>query len=120
MEKYDQDLTDQFNLCYGRMLKFIKLTADLRKKDIEIRRYKIDKRKREREEAIEYNKNLLEKRTEDKERDKEKWESENEQGQGGEPFNEEDWDKQWEENNTIKEVPEEIEDDLDLDCDFED
>lgn len=40
------------------MLRFLKLTVDLRKKDIEIRRYKIEKRKREREDAIEYNKNL--------------------------------------------------------------
>lgn len=48
MEKYEYEPTDNYNLCYGRLLKFIKLTADLRKKDIEIRRYKIEKRKKER------------------------------------------------------------------------
>jgi len=45
LEKFDQTKVDEYNLCYGRLLKWIKYTCQLRKHDIEIRRDKIEKRK---------------------------------------------------------------------------
>jgi hypothetical protein len=38
VEKYDVEKVEDYNICYGKMLKWLKLVLSLRKQDIEIRR----------------------------------------------------------------------------------
>jgi len=40
LENFDQAKVDEYNLCYGRLLKWVKYTCKLRKLDIEIRKEK--------------------------------------------------------------------------------
>jgi len=62
IEKVEQDKVDAYNLCYGRLLKWLRYSCNLRKLDIEIRREKITKRKADREKKIEENAAIMEKK----------------------------------------------------------
>lgn len=52
IEKIEKDAVNNYNLCYGRLLKWLKLTCILRKQDIEIRRNDISTKRQDREKKI--------------------------------------------------------------------
>jgi len=105
---------DGYNLCYGRLLRFIRLTCILRKSDIEIRRAKIQAKKTDRETKLEE----VEKIKAEKERVREEKRAEIPEEEQ-EAFDWGEWEKQWDEDHPLPEIPEEIQDDVDLDCEFE-
>jgi hypothetical protein len=101
-------------LGLGRLLRYLRLTCNLRKQDIEVRRAKIQAKKVERENKIEEKDKLLA----DKEKAREEKKAEIPEEEQ-EAFDWTEWEKTWDEDHPLPEIPDEIEPEEDKDYEFE-
>ncbi|KAL4455834.1 hypothetical protein ABPG74_003244 [Tetrahymena malaccensis] len=112
LEKYDRTQVEEYNIGYARLFKWLQDTCRLRKTDIEIRRQHYEDRVEE---------------IKKKESELEAWETDKanklaeakETAEDPENFNDEEWEKTYEEENPRPIVPEAVEADVDEDCFFE-
>ncbi|KAL4484274.1 hypothetical protein ABPG72_006385 [Tetrahymena utriculariae] len=112
LEKYDKTQVEEYNIGYARLFKWLQDTCRLRKTDIEIRRQHYEDRVEE---------------IKKKESELEAWETDKanklaeakETAEDPENFNDEEWEKTYEEENPRPIVPEAVEADVDEDCVFE-
>eukprot|EP00825_Cyclidium_porcatum_P010125 TRINITY_DN1518_c0_g4_i2.p1 TRINITY_DN1518_c0_g4~~TRINITY_DN1518_c0_g4_i2.p1 ORF type:complete len:668 (-),score=196.14 TRINITY_DN1518_c0_g4_i2:102-2105(-) len=113
VEKIDQDQVDQYNLYYGRLLKWLKCTCKLRKQDIENRRANIEKKKTLRQSKIEEEAKLQELKATSKQAKLAEIPPEEQ-----EAFDWTSWEKQFSDEHPPIEIPEEVQDEVDEDCEF--
>eukprot|EP00825_Cyclidium_porcatum_P002631 TRINITY_DN1121_c0_g2_i1.p2 TRINITY_DN1121_c0_g2~~TRINITY_DN1121_c0_g2_i1.p2 ORF type:complete len:658 (-),score=176.34 TRINITY_DN1121_c0_g2_i1:285-2258(-) len=114
VEKIDQDQVDQYNLYYGRLLKWLKNTCRLRKLDIEIRRANIEKKRATRESKIEESKKIQELKETQKQAKIQEIPPEEQ-----ETYDWTEWEKVFNEEHPIPEIPEEVQNEVDADCEFQ-
>lgn len=113
VEKLDQDLVDQYNLYYGRLLKWLKCTCRLRKQDIEIRRANIEKKKANRQAKIEEQQKLTELKETSKQAKLAEIPPEEQ-----EAYDWTEWEKLFSDEHPAIEIPDEVQDEIDEDCEF--
>ena len=105
---------DNYNIGYGRLLRWIVLTLKLRKLNIEIRREKQEKERNRRFDMMDENEKIKNQREVALEEHKAQIPPEE-----IEEFNAEEWLKVWDEEHPLHEIAEEIIPDIDGDIDAE-
>lgn len=114
LEKFEQEQVDLYNLAYGRLLKMLLLTCKLRRMDIEVRRMKIEQKRQLIATLQEEVAKIQEEREKQLAAEKEQLTPED-----LEQFSQEEWDAQWDSEHPLPEIPENPEDEKDVDYEFE-
>lgn len=93
-----------YNLFYGKLLKYLLMTARLRKVDCELRAEKIEQLRKAREERVAENQKIEAERERVREEQRAAV-----AGKEDQVFDEEAWELQWNEEHPLQELGEEVE-----------